>query len=73
MNSQDRDETNGDRQRLVRVALGQEDGDLLVRGAQVVQPVTREVYAADVLVAGGRVAACSVRRMKSCVRMEPAW
>ena len=57
MNSQDRDETNGDRQRLVRVALGQEDGDLLVRGAQVVQPVTREVYAADVLVAGGRVAA----------------
>ena len=46
-----------DRRRLVRVALGQEAGDLLVRGAQVVQPLTGEVYAADVLVAGGRVAA----------------
>lgn len=67
MNSQDRDETNGDRQRLVRVALGQEDGDLLVRGAQVVQPVTREVYAADVLVAGGRVAAVGPEDRKSVV------
>ncbi|GAA5532344.1 adenine deaminase [Deinococcus aluminii] len=45
------------RQRLVRAARGLEDGDLLVRGAQVVQPVTREVFGADVLVAGGRVAA----------------
>ncbi|WP_034385483.1 adenine deaminase [Deinococcus sp. YIM 77859] len=45
------------RQRLVRVARGLEDADLLVRGAQVVQPATREVFEADVLVAGGRVAA----------------
>ncbi|GAA5514522.1 adenine deaminase [Deinococcus carri] len=45
------------RQRLVRVARGLEEGDLLVRGAQVVQPATREVFGADVLVAGGRVAA----------------
>ncbi|SEJ92712.1 Adenine deaminase [Deinococcus reticulitermitis] len=46
-----------DRRRLVRVAQGEEPGDLLIRGAQIVQPLTREVYAADVLVAGGRVAA----------------
>lgn len=45
------------RRRLVRVARGEEAGDLLIRGAQVVQPLTREVYGADVLVAGGRVAA----------------
>lgn len=45
------------RQRLVRVARGQEPGDLLVRGARVVQPATRETFEADVLVAGGRVAA----------------
>ncbi|CAM3637353.1 adenine deaminase C-terminal domain-containing protein [Deinococcus frigens] len=47
----------GDRRRLVRVARGQEAGDLLIRGAQVVQPATREIFEADVLVAGGRVAA----------------
>ncbi|WP_189102695.1 adenine deaminase C-terminal domain-containing protein [Deinococcus knuensis] len=46
-----------DRRRLVRVARGEEPGDLLVRGAQVVQPATREVFAADVLVADGRIAA----------------
>lgn len=46
-----------DRQRLVRVARGLEPGDLLVRGVQVVQPATREIYQADVLVAEGRVAA----------------
>lgn len=46
-----------ERQRLVRVARGHEPGDLLVRGAQVVQPATGEVFGADVLVAGGRVAA----------------
>lgn len=45
------------RERLVRVARGLEDGDLLVRGAQVVQPATGEVFGADVLVAEGRVAA----------------
>ncbi|BDP42997.1 adenine deaminase [Deinococcus aetherius] len=46
-----------ERQRLVRVARGLEEGDLLVRGAGVVQPATGEVFAADVLVAQGRVAA----------------
>ncbi|THF88023.1 adenine deaminase [Deinococcus sp. KSM4-11] len=46
-----------DRRRLVRVARGLEDGDLLMRGAQVVQPATREVFETDVLVADGRVAA----------------
>ncbi|MEW6422230.1 MAG: adenine deaminase C-terminal domain-containing protein [Deinococcota bacterium] len=45
------------RQRLVRVARGLEEADLLVRGAQVVQPATREIFGADVLIAGGRVAA----------------
>lgn len=46
-----------DRRRVVRAARGEEAGDLLVRGAQVVQPATGEIYGADVLVAGGRVAA----------------
>ncbi|WP_019587282.1 adenine deaminase [Deinococcus apachensis] len=46
-----------ERQRLVRVARGLEDGDLLVRGARVVQPATGEIFEADVLVAGGQVAA----------------
>lgn len=41
----------------MRVARGEEPGDLLVRGAQVAQPVTRELYPADVLIAGGRIAA----------------
>lgn len=45
------------RRRLVRVARGEEAGDLLVRGARVVQPATREIFEADVLVADGRVAA----------------
>jgi adenine deaminase len=44
-------------QRVVRVARGQEDGDLLIRGASVVQPATREVFEADVVVAEGRIAA----------------
>ncbi|PTA68027.1 adenine deaminase C-terminal domain-containing protein [Deinococcus arcticus] len=48
---------NEDRQRLVRAARGEVPGDLLVRGAQVVQPATGEIFAADVLVAAGRVAA----------------
>ncbi|QFP77903.1 adenine deaminase [Deinococcus sp. AJ005] len=47
----------GDRRRLVRVARGEEAGDLLIRSAQVVQPATREIFEADVLVADGRVAA----------------
>ncbi|MFC4638989.1 adenine deaminase C-terminal domain-containing protein [Deinococcus hohokamensis] len=46
-----------DRRRLVRVARGLEEGDLLVRGARVAQPATRELLDADVLVAGGRIAA----------------
>ncbi|UQN05292.1 adenine deaminase C-terminal domain-containing protein [Deinococcus sp. QL22] len=45
------------RQRLVRVARGQEDGDLVIRGASVVQPATREVFGADVVIAEGRIAA----------------
>ncbi|WP_188964407.1 adenine deaminase [Deinococcus aquiradiocola] len=45
------------RQRLVRVAQGHEDADLLIRDARVVNVLTREVYAADVAVAGGRIAA----------------
>ncbi|MFC4456320.1 adenine deaminase [Deinococcus sonorensis] len=45
-----------ERQRLVRVAQGQEDADLLIRGAQLVNVLTREVYRADVAVADGRIA-----------------
>ena len=53
MNEQER----RDRQRLVRVAQGQEDADLLIRGARVVNVLTREIYEADVAVAAGRIAA----------------
>ncbi|WP_291426716.1 adenine deaminase [Deinococcus sp.] len=45
------------RQRLMRVARGQEPGDLLVRGAQVMQPASREMFEADVVIAGSRIAA----------------
>jgi adenine deaminase len=45
------------RQRLVRVAQGQEPADLLIRGARVVNVLTREIYEADVAVAAGRIAA----------------
>ena len=45
------------RQRLVRVAQGQEPADLLIRDAQVVSVLTREIYRADVALAAGRVAA----------------
>ncbi|WP_407569167.1 adenine deaminase [Deinococcus altitudinis] len=45
------------RRRLVRVAQGQEPADLLIRGASLVNVLTREMYGADVAVAGGRIAA----------------
>lgn len=57
MRAPEADGERAGRERLVRVARGLEDGDLLVRGAGVVQPATGEVFAADVLVAEGRVAA----------------
>lgn len=57
MTATDAAEERETRQRLVRVARGLEDGDLRVRGARVVQPATGEIFEADVLVAGGRVAA----------------
>lgn len=51
------DAAPADRRRLVRVARGLEPGDLLIRGARVAQPATRELFEADVLIADGRVAA----------------
>ena len=45
------------RKRLVRVAQGQEEADLLIRGANLVNVLTREIYEADVAVASGRIAA----------------
>jgi adenine deaminase len=42
--------------RRVRVALGQEPGDLLLTGGRVVNVFTRRVEQADVVVADGRVA-----------------
>ncbi|WP_135229101.1 adenine deaminase C-terminal domain-containing protein [Deinococcus fonticola] len=45
------------RRQLVQVARGRSPGDLLVRGARVVQPASREIFEADVLIAQGRVAA----------------
>ncbi len=45
------------RQRLVRVAQRQEEADLLIRGARLVNVLSRELYEADVAVASGRIAA----------------
>ncbi len=42
--------------RRIRVALGQEPGDLLLRGGRVVNVFTRSVEVADVVIADGRVA-----------------
>ena len=42
--------------RRIRVALGQEPGDLLLTGGRVVNVFTRPVEAADVVIADGRIA-----------------
>ena len=46
-----------ERQRLIRVALGVEPADMVIAGGRVVNVFTRELVAADVVVAGERVAA----------------
>lgn len=46
-----------DRQRLVTVALGNTPADLILRAGRVVSVTTREVFAADVVIAGGHIAA----------------
>jgi adenine deaminase len=43
-------------QRRIRVALGQEPGDLLITGGQVVNVFNRRVEPADVVIADGRIA-----------------
>jgi adenine deaminase len=43
-------------QRRVRVALGQEPGDLLLRGGQVINVFTEQIEGADVVIADGRIA-----------------
>jgi adenine deaminase len=43
--------------RLVRVALGQEPADLVIRGGKLVNVYTHRVYPADVAIAEGRIAA----------------
>jgi adenine deaminase len=43
-------------QRRIRVALGQEPGDILITGGQVVNVFNRRVEPADVVVADGRIA-----------------
>ena len=45
------------RTRLIRVALGDEPAETVVRGARVVNVFTREIVAADVVIAAGRIAA----------------
>jgi len=44
-------------QRLVRVALGQEPADLIIRGGKLINVYTRRVSPADVAIADGRIAA----------------
>jgi adenine deaminase len=46
-----------DRGRLVRVALGDEPADLVLRGGTVVSTATRELFPADVVISGERIAA----------------
>ena len=46
-----------DRAGLVRVALGEEPADLVLRGGVVVSVATRELFPADVVIAGERIAA----------------
>ena len=53
--------TDGDHEveaarRRIRVALGQEPGDLLIAGGQVVNVFNRRVEPADVVIADGRIA-----------------
>src|SRR4051794_39123201 len=50
-----RDEVEATRRRI-RVALGQEPGDLLITGGQVVNVFNRRVEPADVVIADGRIA-----------------
>jgi adenine deaminase len=47
----------GTRARLIRVAMGDEPADLVLRGGRVVHVTTREVVTADVSVADGHIAA----------------
>jgi adenine deaminase len=42
--------------RRVRVALGQEPGDLLIKGGHVVNVFTRSIEPADIVIADGRIA-----------------
>lgn len=44
-------------QRLMRVALGQQPADMLVRGGRLVNVYTGRIYPADVAIAEGRIAA----------------
>ena len=45
------------RRRLIRVALGDEPAEVVLTGARVVNVFTREIVAADVVMAAGRIAA----------------
>lgn len=45
-----------ERKALARVAMGQEAADVVIRGGQVVNVYTGEVYAADVAIKGQRIA-----------------
>ncbi len=49
--------TEVDRARLVRVALGTEPADLILRRARVVSVVTGEIVPSDIVIAGDRIAA----------------
>jgi adenine deaminase len=46
-----------DRTRLMRVAMGGEPADMVLRGGMVVSTAARELYPADVVISGERIAA----------------
>jgi adenine deaminase len=51
-----RDDDPGQTARRIRVALGQEPGDLLITGGQVVNVFCRRVEPAEIVIADGRIA-----------------
>jgi adenine deaminase len=59
-------------QRRIRVALGDEPGDLVITGAQVVNVFTCEVYRANVVVADGTIAGVGEFDWEAGTRIDAA-
>ena len=62
-----------DRARLVRVALGDERADLVLRGCNVVSTPTRELFPADIVVSGERIAAVGLPLVRLLPWRQVTW